>query len=295
MNKRSDNRYPDAQETIPSIIPAYVLTPTIFCAIINTEEVVKGVKSMKNEYFYDIERIKEILLGSEYAVFFGGAGVSTDSGIPDFRGNGGLYDTDGDSESNEYYLSRECLLREPEKFFKFFQNNMTFDYAEPNDAHIALARPEERGIIKAVITQNIDGLHQKAGSRRVIELHGTSGRFYCSRCGKVYSPEDVRAKDSVPRCDVCGAVVRPDVTLYGEALDGYNYADAEEEISKADVLIVGGSSLVVHPAASLIDVFQGEHLIIINFSKTPYDALAEYVVRESISEVLEALAEELDC
>jgi len=238
----------------------------------------------------NIEKVKEILLSSNHAVFFGGAGVSTDSGIPDFRGNGGLYDSE--EESNEYYLSRECLMREPDKFFQFFRNNMVFQNAEPNDAHFAIARLEERGLIKAVITQNIDGLHQKAGSQRVIELHGTANRYYCTRCGKVYSDEVLSAQDYIPRCEVCSSLVRPDVTLYGESLDGFNYADAEEEISRADVLIVGGSSLVVNPAASLIDSFQGEHLIIINYSPTPYDGLAEYVIRDSISDVFNILAEE---
>lgn len=238
----------------------------------------------------NIEKVKEILLSSNHAVFFGGAGVSTDSGIPDFRGNGGLYDSE--EESNEYYLSRECLMREPDKFFQFFRNNMVFQNAEPNDAHFAIARLEERGLIKAVITQNIDGLHQKAGSQRVIELHGTANRYYCTRCGKVYSDEVLSAQDYIPRCEVCSSLVRPDVTLYGESLDGFNYADAEEEISRADVLIVGGSSLVVNPAASLIDSFQGEHLIIINYSPTPYDGLAEHVIRDSISDVFNILAEE---
>ena len=245
---------------------------------------------MQNDNIYDVERVKEILLSSEHAVFFGGAGVSTDSGIPDFRGNGGLYDSE--EESNEYYLSRECLMREPDKFFQFFRNNMVFQNAEPNDTHFAIARLEERGLIKTVITQNIDGLHQKAGSQRVIELHGTANRYYCTRCGKVYSDEVLSAQDYIPRCEVCSSLVRPDVTLYGESLDGFNYADAEEEISRADVLIVGCSSLVVNPAASLIDSFQGEHLIIINYSPTPYDGLAEHVIRDSISDVFNILAEE---
>ena len=183
-------------------------------------------------------------------------------------------------------------MREPDKFFQFFRNNMVFQNAEPNDAHFAIARLEERGVIKAVITQNIDGLHQKAGSQRVIELHGTANRYYCTRCGKVYSDEVLSAQDYIPRCEVCSSLVRPDVTLYGESLDGFNYADAEEKISQADVLIVGGSSLVVNPAASLIDSFQGEHLIIINYSPTPYDGLAEHVIRDSISDVFNILAKE---
>ena len=238
---------------------------------------------MRNENISNVERIKEILLNSEYAVFFGGAGVSTDSGIPDFRGNGGLYESK--DESNEYYLSRDCLIREPNKFFSFFRNNMLFENAEPNATHIALSELEKRGIIKAVITQNIDGLHQKAGSERVIELHGTANRYYCTKCGKVYNGEILSEQEYIPNCKACGALVRPDVTLYGESLDGFNYADAAREISQADVLVVGGSSLVVNPAASLINSYQGEHLIIINYSPTPYDEVAEYVIRDSLSDV----------
>ncbi len=245
---------------------------------------------MREENIAAIERVKEILLSAEHAVFFGGAGVSTDSGIPDFRGNGGLYDSE--KESNEYYLSKQCLACDPHKFFEFFKNNMVFENAEPNDTHRALADLENRGIIKAVITQNIDGLHQKAGSKRVIELHGTANRYYCIKCGKVYGSDILFEQGQVPHCDVCGALVRPDVTLYGESLDGFNYADAEEEITMADVLIVGGASLAVNPAAYLIDVFQGDHLIIINYSPTPYDGLAEYVIRDSISDVFNILAEE---
>ena len=243
---------------------------------------------MKGDYAQEIAQIKEILASAEYVVFFGGAGVSTDSGIPDFRGSDGLYNSE--EANNAYYLSRDCLVTEPDKFYEFFRNNMLFPNAEPNDAHLALAKLERSGILKAVITQNIDGLHQKAGSERVIELHGTANRYYCSRCGKVYTPDCVQ--DGIPTCTACGSLVRPDVTLYGEPLDGYNYAIAEEEVSKADVLIVGGSSLTVHPAASLIDGFEGEHLIIINYSPTPYDGLAEFIIRDSISDVLNELTKE---
>ena len=182
-------------------------------------------------------------------------------------------------------------MREPDQFYRFFRNNMVFQYAEPNDAHTAIAALEKQEIIKAVITQNVDGLHQKAGSRRVIELHGAANRYYCTGCGKVYGEEVLATQDSIPRCEVCNSLVRPDVTLYGESLDGFIYADAEGEMSRADVLIVGGSSLVVHPAASLIDAFQGEHLVIINYSPTPYDGLAEYVIRDSISDVFNILVE----
>ena len=245
---------------------------------------------MQNENLYEIEEIREILLNADYAVFLSGAGISTDSGIPDFRGNGGLYETE--EESNEYCLSRECLICEPERFFGFFRNHMLFDHAEPNDAHLALADLEERGIIHAVITQNIDGLHQKAGSRRVIELHGAADRCYCTGCGKIFGSGILSEQSGVPRCTACGSSVRPDVVLYGESLDGDVFFDAEEEIARADVLIVGGSSLSVNSAASLIDSFAGEHLIIINYSPTPYDGLAEYVIRDSLSDVLSVLAQD---
>ena len=237
---------------------------------------------------YDMGKVKELLLNSDHAVFFGGAGVSTESGIPDFRGTGGLYDSE--KESNEYYLSSECLEKEPETFFQFFRKNMVFENANPNGAHHALSNLEKRGVIKAVITQNIDGLHQKAGSERVIELHGASNRCYCTECGKVFDNSIITLCKDVPYCDQCGSLVRPDVTLYGEALDGFNFADARREISASDVLIVGGSSLVVNPAASLIGMFQGEHLVIINYKPTPYDKIAEYVIRDSISDVLSYFA-----
>lgn len=243
---------------------------------------------MKSVNKVDMKRIKDILLNSAHAVFFGGAGVSTESGIPDFRGNGGLYNSK--EESNEYYLSSECLDDDPEKFFQFFRKNMVFEDAKPNGAHYALSDLEKRGVIKAVITQNIDGLHQKAGSERVIELHGASNRCYCTGCGKVFDNSIITSNNDIPYCDKCGSLVRPDVTLYGEALDGFNFADARSEISEADVLVVGGSSLVVNPAASLIRVFRGQHLIIINYMPTPYDEVAEYVIKDSISDVLSYLA-----
>ncbi len=237
----------------------------------------------------DLESIKEILLQSKYAVFFGGAGVSTDSGIPDFRGNGGLYEEDEDA--NAYYLSKACLKQNPESFYEFFRKNMLFRDAVPNDTHRALADLEKRGIIKAVLTQNVDGLHQAAGSQQVIELHGSAARYYCTRCGKLYDREILETQNNVPCCTQCGSVVRPDVTLYGEHLDGFNYAEAVNAVSQADVLLVGGSSLVVHPAASLLNLYRGEHLIIINYSPTPYDGLAEFVLRESLSDVFNYLAE----
>lgn len=242
---------------------------------------------MKEEYTKDIEKIAEILHNSKHAVFFGGAGVSTDSGIPDFRGTGGLYNSG--TQGNEYFLSRECLTNEPERFYEFYRKNMLFPDAMPNDTHNALAELEKQGIIKSVITQNIDGLHQTAGSKRVIELHGTVSRLYCSRCRKVYGKEVLSGASGIPVCESCAGIIRPDVILYGERLDGFSFADAENEIRMADVLIAGGSSLMVNPAASLVGAFEGKHLIIVNYSPTPYDTKAEYVIRDSISEFFRAM------
>ncbi len=239
----------------------------------------------------DIKKLIKILRGAKHAVFFGGAGVSTESGIPDFRGSGGLYTSEG--SNNEYYLSRRCLLINPLAFYNFYNQNMVFPNAKPNGAHYALARLEEKSIIKAVMTQNIDGLHQAAGSRRVLELHGTVSRNYCMRCGKVFDREYIGTQSDVPKCSACGGIVRPDVTLYGEALDGFTFREAEDEIAAADVLIVGGSSLTVYPAASLVEHFAGEHLIIINYSPTAYDGSAEILIRDSVGKVLSAVAEAL--
>lgn len=236
----------------------------------------------------DMEKLREMLENSRHTVFFGGAGMSTESGIPDFRGSGGLYTASG--AGNEYYLSRACLQREPEEFFRFFNENMVFPDAKPNAGHYALARLEATGKLGAVITQNIDGLHQAAGSRRVLELHGTLSRAYCSRCGKVCDGS-VLSSGGVPKCEKCGATVRPDVTLYGEALDGFVWHEAENEIAEADLLIVGGSSLTVYPAASLVGNFEGKYLVIINYSPTAYDDSANLVIRASVGEVLAEIAQ----
>ena len=236
-------------------------------------------------YKNESERIAEILKNSSHAVFFGGAGVSTDCGIPDFRGNGGLYKNGG--AGNEYFLSRECLDLEPERFFEFYRENMIFDGVSPCEAHNSLARLEQRGIIKTVITQNIDGLHQAAGSCNVIELHGKSRVCYCMKCRTEYGVSHIAKADGIPTCNRCGGVVRPDVTLYGEALDGMSFREAAYEIESADVLIVGGTSLTVNPAASMVEYFTGEHFIIVNMSETPYDDWAEYVIRRPITEFFE--------
>lgn len=234
-----------------------------------------------------MKQIKEILEHAQHAVFFGGAGVSTDSGIPDFRGAAGLYH--GEEEFSEYLLSRPCLMRQPQRFFSFYKKHMLYPNARPNATHLALAELERRGRIKAVVTQNIDGLHQMAGSQNVIELHGTVHKNYCSKCGTHYDLSFVLYGTGIPKCPKCGGIVRPDVVLYGEGLPGNAFFQAEEEIAGADVLIVGGTSLTVNPAASLVGLFQGAHLIIINYTPTPYDGYAELVIRDSLSEVFSKL------
>ena len=240
---------------------------------------------MEEKIKKDIEKLRKMIKEARNVVFFGGAGVSTESGIPDFRGAGGLYTEDG--KGNEYYLSRRCLTVDPFAFYRFFREHMTFPDARPNAAHKALAKLEEEGKLKAIITQNIDGLHQLAGSRRVLELHGTLTRSYCMRCGKVFYPEHTD-DEPVPKCTACGGIVRPDVTLYGESLDGFTFREAENAIAEADLLIAGGSSLTVYPAASLVGNFEGGKLVIINYSQTAYDDSADLVIRASIGEVLSA-------
>jgi len=234
-----------------------------------------------------VERLKRIIENAESIVFFGGAGVSTGSGIPDFRGSGGLY-TKGDvfGEAPETVLSNRYFRSHPDRFYEYYKSKMLYPYAEPNDAHRALAKLEAEGKLSAVITQNVDGLHQLAGSENVIELHGSSLRNYCTGCGKSYPVSHIIESEGVPVCERCGAMIRPDVVLYGEGLSGRALSDAEEAIYYADVLIVGGTSLTVEPAASLVRVFEGEHFIIINSSETPYDDYAELVIREPIEEVL---------
>lgn len=239
-----------------------------------------------------VNDVKIIVNRAENIVFFGGAGVSTGSGIPDFRGSRGLYVADnGVDESPQTILSGAYLRHKPEKFFAYYKARMIYPHAKPNAAHYALAQLEGRGKLRALITQNIDGLHQAAGSRNVMELHGSVMRNYCMCCGKEYPASYIMECEGVPRCGICGSVVRPDVVLYGEGLDGTLFGKAQMAMSEAHVLIVGGTSLTVQPAASLIDGFQGRHLILINQTPTPYDGCAEYVIREPIEEVLREIAE----
>ena len=233
------------------------------------------------------EKLKEIINNAERIVFFGGAGVSTESGIPDFRGNGGLY-TKGEvfDVSPETVLSNAYLRAEPEKFFEYYKTKMLYPSAKPNGAHTALASLEREGKLLCVITQNVDGLHQLAGSKKVIELHGSSLKNYCTGCGKHYPVEYIINSVGIPRCEACGKMIRPDVVLYGEGLSGRAFSDADRAISEADVLIVGGTSLTVQPAASLVSSFCGEHLVIINGQKTPYDKYASLIIREPIARTL---------
>ena len=238
----------------------------------------------------EISYLRELLHNSKHAVFFGGAGVSTGSGIPDFRGTDGLYTAAPDNGySPEYMLSCDCLECQPELFFSYYRSNMLYPDARPNSAHTALAELEKEGLIKAVITQNIDGLHQEAGSKNVYELHGTVASNHCVRCGKQYGRDYVANGSGIPVCEECKGTVRPDVVLYGEGLDGATFDGAEREISKSDLLIVGGSSLTVYPAAGLVAGYRGRHLAIINLSPTPYDGRADILIPLSLTEVMPEL------
>ena len=220
---------------------------------------------------------------SSNIVFFGGAGVSTESGIPDFRSTDGLYNQQYDYPP-ETIISHSFYVKKPKEFYRFYKNKMLFPEAKPNRAHMALAKLEREGKVKAVVTQNIDGLHQAAGSREVLELHGSVHRNYCTRCGRFYSLDDILKADGVPVCD-CGGVIKPDVVLYEEGLDSQTISDAVYAISHADVLIIGGTSLAVYPAAGMIDYFRGSHLVLINRSSTPRDSQADLVINDSIGEV----------
>ncbi len=237
----------------------------------------------------DLEEIREIIKNAQSVVFLGGAGVSTDSGIPDFRGSGGLYTEDQGDLPPEEILTVEYMRRNPEEFYEYYKGNMVYTWAQPNEAHRALAQMEADGKLSGVITQNIDGLHQRAGSENVIELHGTVHNNYCMSCGKIHSLDYIMECEGAPRCQDCGGLVRPDVVMYREGLDPHALYEAEELVYNADVLIVGGTSLRVYPAAGLIDAYQGDNLIIINRDPTDFDHRAKFVIRESISDTLSAI------
>ena len=236
-------------------------------------------------------RVREIIDNSKKVVFFGGAGVSTESSIPDFRSESGLYKAMNEyGYSPEHMLSHTFFMNNTEMFFDYYKKNLIYTDAQPNKAHIALAELEKEGRLTAVVTQNIDGLHQKAGSRTVYELHGSVLRNSCMECGEAHSLEYImdedNCKNGVPRCRKCGAVVKPDVVLYEEMLDDEVICGAVAAIRQADTLIVGGTSLVVYPAAGLINYFRGKDIILINKSETGYDDRATLVINDSIGKVL---------
>ena len=234
-----------------------------------------------------IETLKSWIEQAHRAVFFGGAGVSTESGIPDFRSVDGLYHQKFDYPP-ETIISRSFFDRRPEEFFKFYREKMLPLGFEPNVTHRVLARLEQEGHLAAVVTQNIDGLHQKAGSRRVFELHGSVLRNHCMRCGRSYPATFIRDCPGVPRCD-CGGIVKPDVVLYEEPLDEKTLTGAVTMISRADLLIVGGTSLTVYPAAGLLRYYGGDRLVLINRDETPYDNEASLVLHESLGKVFSQL------
>ena len=230
-----------------------------------------------------LETLRQWIAESGNIVFVGGAGVSTESGIPDFRSVDGLYNQKYD-EPPETIISHSYFLRWPEKFYRFYREKMLYPQAEPNDCHIALADLERQGKLKAVITQNIDGLHQKAGSRNVIELHGSTLRNFCMNCGKAYSISSVLEAEGVPKCS-CGGMIKPDVVLYEESLHEGDMERAITAIRSADLFIIGGTSLTVYPAAGLVEYYRGDRLVLINKSPTPYDRYADLCISESIGKV----------
>ncbi len=234
--------------------------------------------------------LRRIVLNGGKIVFFGGAGVSTESGIPDFRSADGLYNqSSGTTYAPEEIISHSFYSSHPQEFFDYYRKHLIYPEAQPNPAHYALARLEQEGKLSAVVTQNIDGLHQKAGSRDVLELHGSVLRNNCERCGKQFGVDRVlvpAAADGVPRCDACGGTVKPDVVLYEEPLDQSIWQEAAAQVAAADTLIVGGTSLSVYPAAGLLQLFQGDNLVLINRDVTPYDGAASLVIHRPIGETL---------
>lgn len=239
----------------------------------------------------NIEQLQQIIDNTNNIVFFGGAGVSTESGIPDFRSVDGLYHQKYDYPP-ETILSHTFFKRNTKEFYRFYRDKMLVLDAEPNAAHKKLAELEECGKLKAVVTQNIDGLHQKAGSKKVLELHGSIHRNYCQKCHACFDGKQMldflQSEDGLPHC-FCGGIIKPDVVLYEEGLDQQTMRDSIRYISQADVLIIGGASLAVYPAAGLIDYFQGRHLVVINMAPTPRDRHADLLIQEKIGTVLGAL------
>ena len=234
------------------------------------------------------QQLKDWINESDNIVFFGGAGVSTESGIPDFRSVDGLYNQKY-KYPPERIISHSFYIQNPEEFYRFYKDRMLFPDAKPNAAHKALAKLEQEGKLKAVITQNIDGLHQAAGSRTVLELHGSVLRNYCEKCHQFYGLDAILNSTGIPHCEKCGGTIKPDVVLYEEGLDEKTLNAAVRYIHEADVLIIGGTSLAVYPAAGLIDYFQGDKLVVINKSATPRDSHADLLVQGPIGEVFHSI------
>ena len=234
-----------------------------------------------------IDRFKDMINESNNIVFFGGAGVSTESGIPDFRSKDGLYNQKYDYPPEEI-LSHTFFMKNTEEFYKFYKDKMNSLKYKPNITHIKLAELEKSGKLKAVITQNIDGLHQEAGSKVVYELHGSVLRNYCMKCNKYYDAEYVFNSNDIPKCE-CGGIIKPDVVLYEEGLDDNTVEESIKAISRADMLIIGGTSLKVYPAAGLIRYFRGKYLVLINKDKTDFDKEADLVINESLGKVFKEI------
>ncbi|MDO5775616.1 MAG: NAD-dependent protein deacylase [Eubacteriales bacterium] len=237
---------------------------------------------------YETETLKRWIDESDNIVFFGGAGVSTESGIPDFRSVDGLYNMKYDYPPEEI-LSHSFFMRNPEEFYRFYRDKLIVEGVKPNKAHLALAKLEQQGKLKAVITQNIDGLHQMAGSKEVLELHGAVSRNHCMKCGRFYGIDAIKdSKDIVPHCE-CGGIIKPDVVLYEEPLDNELMDKAVKYIYNAEVLIIGGTSLNVYPAAGLIQYYRGNKLVLLNRGATSVDRQADLIIRDKIGEVLGAV------
>lgn len=240
----------------------------------------------------NILKLKKLVSESSNIVFFGGAGVSTESGIPDFRSEQGIYNTVKNfGYPPEQILLHSFFMKNPEKFYDFYRSAMIYENAKPNLAHLGLAKLEKQGKLKAIVTQNIDGLHQLAGSKTVYELHGSIHRNYCMKCGKFYPLSTITESKGVPQCKECGGTIKPDVVLYEEGLDEEIINNSIKAIKKADMLIVGGTSLNVYPAASFVNYYDGNKLILINKSKTPYDRYADLLIHDSIGKVFNEIIE----
>lgn len=249
------------------------------------------IKNAETDFEQKTELLRQMLQSSRRVVFLGGAGVSTESGIPDFRSENGIFKAIQEfGYPPEELLSHSFFVRKPDIFFRYYKTLLLTTDAKPNAAHLALAKLEEQGKLTAVVTQNIDGLHQLAGSKNVYELHGSIHRNHCTRCNRFFDAEYVKNHSGIPYCP-CGGMIKPDVVLYEEALDSDVLSGALAHISRADMLIVGGTSLQVYPAAGLVNYYSGNKLVLINKSSTPYDSFANLVINDSIGKVLSAVTQ----